>query len=109
MNDDRILPEGMYYYLDENHNVLPARTWGQVKDFFETDRKRVAYDEFGGVRVSTVFLPIDHSFRSEGPPVVFETMIFGDDKNLDYQTRCSTWGEAVKMHERAVRLVTEGK
>jgi hypothetical protein len=31
-------------------------------------------------------------------------MIFGGDHD-DYQERCSTWAEALEMHEQAVKLV----
>jgi len=32
---------------------------------------------FDSLWVSTVFLGLDHNFSSKGPPVVFETMVFG--------------------------------
>lgn len=52
----------------------------------------VAYD------VSTVWLGVDHSFGDEGPPLIFETMVFGDDvKDLD-GNRYATWNEAVAGH-----------
>lgn len=55
------------------------------------------------VTVSTVFLGINHSFGS-GPPVLWETMIFGGEFN-DYQERYHTYEEAVEGHRRAVALV----
>jgi hypothetical protein len=62
----------------------------------------------GGIRVSTVFLGIDHNFFDEGPPLLFETMIFGIDDD-SYQTRCSTYDQAVKMHEKALKHVEKRK
>jgi hypothetical protein len=53
-------------------------------------------------------LGLDHNFSKSGPPIVFETMIFGHDmkdengNELEYQTRCSTYEEALKMHEEAL-------
>ena len=38
--------------------------------------------------------------------MLFETMIFGGKHN-DFQDRCSTWDEAIAMHEKAVALVKE--
>ncbi len=67
---------------------------------------RVAFTEnvLPGVNVSTVFLPIDHNFSEEGPPLVFETLVFGG--NLDGETeRYSDWTSAVKGHERMVGRV----
>lgn len=29
------------------------------------------------VRVSTVFLGLDHNFRAAGPPILWETLVFG--------------------------------
>jgi hypothetical protein len=80
--------------------------------WFEKADRHVAKTQVGPLRVSTVFLGVDHSF-GDGPPVLFETMIFGDgdpsdpseraEWHSDYETRCSTWDEAEKMHAVAVR------
>lgn len=53
--------------------------------------------KIGQVRISTVFLGIDHSFDGE-VPLLFETMVFGGklDEEMD---RCGTWEAAEKMHE----------
>jgi len=62
-------------------------------------------DTIGEVFVSTVFLSLDHNYR-EGEPILFETMIFGGEHD-QYQERCCTYDEAVKMHETACNLVKE--
>jgi hypothetical protein len=51
-----------------------------------------------------VFLGLDHQYGFNGPPVLFETMIFGG-KHDDYQDRYLTWDEAEAGHERAVKMV----
>lgn len=56
--------------------------------------------------VSTVFLGLDHRFGGNGPPILFETMIFGDIED-SYQTRCSTWEQAEEMHRVAVEYARE--
>lgn len=71
--------------------------------WYETADRHVASDMFETVRVSTVFLGLDHSF-GEGPLLLFETMIFGGEHD-DFQTRCSTWEQAEEMHETACALV----
>ena len=54
-----------------------------------------------------MFLGLNHNFLREGPPILFETMIFGG--RLDhFQNRCATWAEAEAMHAEAVRLVRAG-
>jgi hypothetical protein len=64
---------------------------------------RVALTEIGTITISTVFLGIDHGFSS-GPPVLFETMIFGG-KHDQYQCRSCTYDEAEEEHIKAVEMV----
>ena len=70
---------------------------------FESTDHRVAVSEQNDVRVSTVFLGVDHSF-GKSKPLLFETMIFGGEHD-QFQERCSTWQEAEQMHQRACKLV----
>ena len=49
--------------------------WKQP-DFDWDKMKRVALQEQGNIRVSTVFLGLNHQYGG-GPPLIFETMIFG--------------------------------
>jgi hypothetical protein len=63
-------------------------------------------DEFGTeieIHVSTVFLGINHNFRGEGPPIVFETMVFGGAFDRQ-QRRYATWEEAEWGH---IEILTE--
>lgn len=53
------------------------------------------------VTVSTVFLGLDHGW-GKGPPILFETMIFGGPLD-DYQVRYSSWDDAETGHKVAVR------
>ena len=55
------------------------------------------------VRVSTVFLGLDHSY-GHGPPLLFETMVFvnGVSETCD---RYSTWAEAEEGHARQVDAI----
>ncbi len=76
--------------------------WGK---WFETDDRIIEQTDLeGDVRVSTVFLGIDHNFNLTGPPILFETMIFGGEHD-QYQDRCATYDEAKKMHTKALWLV----
>lgn len=62
------------------------------------------------LRVSTVLLGVDYGW-GDGPPVIFETMIFQKehaDPSLDgYQLRYRTKREAELGHHRVVRMVRE--
>lgn len=64
----------------------------------------VQQDTVGDVRVSTVFLGVDHNF-GDGPPLLWETMIFGG-KHDEYQERYTTRAEALAGHRTALGLVT---
>ena len=69
---------------------------------------RVALTEYedGKIRVSTVFLGIDHRFGT-GPPILFETMVFGGSSD-GMQWRYSTWEKAEDMHwEMCARVERE--
>ena len=91
-------------YVLDGHRAVPAESlvaWGR---FFENrDARRVATTEVGEVRVSTVFLGLDHSF-GEGPPLLFETMVFGGplDEEMD---RYTTWEQAEAGHAAMVERV----
>jgi hypothetical protein len=50
-----------------------------------------------------VFLGIDHNFFGDGPPILFETMVFGGPMDQD-QRRYSTWDEAEFGHAAIVAL-----
>lgn len=60
-----------------------------------------------GVRVSTVFLGLDHSFGGRCP-MLFETMVFGGQLNGE-QERCSTYDEAEAMHSKWVEAVKDAE
>jgi hypothetical protein len=65
---------------------------------FEHAKRHVALDYVTPeIRVSTVFLGLDHDFSFAGPPILFETMVFGG--GLDgQQEHYATWDEAEYGH-----------
>lgn len=65
--------------------------------------EHVAKTSKGGVMVSTVFLGLDHNWGT-GPPLVFETMIFGGQYDEE-MWRYSIWEEAEEGHKKACQLV----
>jgi hypothetical protein len=77
--------------------------WGRW--FGNTANRVVAKDEVSqGVEVSTVFLGIDHSF-DDGPPVLWETMIFGGPHD-EYQARYVSLADAKAGHAKALEMAT---
>lgn len=93
-----------YYYILENKKPKVCNDiieWG--KWFNNRENKIVKQTTIQDVKVSTVFLGIDHSFIG-GTPILFETMIFGGEHD-DFQERYTTWEEAIEGHRKACELV----
>jgi len=88
-----ILKDGKPIAVDD---VLEWALW------FETAERVVAKDDIGGAHISTIFLGIDYNFDS-GPPVLWETMIFGGEHD-EYQERYTSEKDARAGHKRAVEL-----
>jgi hypothetical protein len=73
------------------------------------DNRIVQQDTIDGVRVSTVFLGLDHNYRNIGKarpykPILWETMIFCGEHD-GYCRRYSSRKAAVAGHMAAIRLV----
>lgn len=96
------------YILDEEHRPQPCEDQIAWSKWFQTsDAQRIVRQEDlpGGRWLSTVFLGLDHSFSSDGPPELFETRLFGPDHTDLRCERWSTWDEALVGHERVKQEV----
>lgn len=92
-------------YILDGHEVKKVDVTEWAKWFGTADRK-VKNTEIEGVRISTVFLGLDHSFGS-GPPLLFETLVF--DGPMDGEmNRYSTWDQAEKGHNEMVAKIKKG-
>jgi hypothetical protein len=81
-------------------DLLKWATWLEKN----INKRHVGDTKIGPVRISTVFLGLDHNFFGDGLPILFETMIFrGGDG--DETWRYETWQEAEAGHKKAVDLV----
>lgn len=102
------------YYLVTDDGKLVG-----VRDVLEWARgmekcRRVALDRVGIVEVSTVFLGLDHSFRLEGPPVLYETMVFrptapDGERWAGLQFRYCTREEALAGHADVMAMAETGQ
>ncbi|HEY9373379.1 hypothetical protein [Streptomyces sp.] len=89
-----------YWYDRQGQPIDTAKANELLGDM---EYKRVALHEENGYRVSTVWLGADHNFMAAGPPLLFETMIFGpDDWQGEYIERWPTEAAALAGHDRAV-------
>jgi len=91
-----------YYMLKDKVPVhVEFMEWAR---YFEKAERSVKQDVISkDVRVSTVFLGLDHRW-GPGDPLLFETMVFGGEHN-HWMNRYCTWDEAVEGHDRAVAMV----
>lgn len=87
------------YYILEGKKAVPVSDLLEWARWFQENDRRVGLDKFGYVEVSTVFLGLNHAFF-DGPPMLFETMIFGGPHDQECE-RCTTWEQAEVMHRRA--------
>ena len=96
---------GQYILVDgEPVEEFDLIKWGR---FMQSETRKVALDEVGGIKISTVFLGLDHSFGG-WVPVLWGTMIFGG-KHDQYQERYTTKQKALEGHAKAVALVKSGE
>jgi hypothetical protein len=98
--------------FDRDGNPLPA-DWefgagaGKVSHW-ATDQ-RVGRTVVGDCIVSTVWLfGIDHGYRDGEPPIIFETMIFGEPYHNDLR-RYATEEQAMRGHLAAVDNLRAGR
>ena len=91
-----MMREGHSLYYDRKGNPIPRE---EAWPLFEGTERIVKQTREGDIFVSTVHLVIDHSW-GDGPPIIFETMIFGGWKD-QAQWRYATETEARLGHRRA--------
>ena len=92
----------MYFKLIDK---IPVPCTAEETFAASIDERRVAETTVKDVRISTVFLGVDHSFLGSDDQILFETMIFtGDDSGGDME-RASTWLDAQTNHINAVNKV----
>lgn len=89
-------------YRDRQGSPMDMRTWARALE--DHSLQRVAETTLpDGKWISTVWLGLDHQW-GDGPPLIFETMVFPDKAHLNELEceRYSTEVEAVAGHARMV-------
>lgn len=92
------------YILDDAGKPVLCEDLAVWAKWFEASDRQVGWDEIGGAKVSTIFLALDLNVPAHGPPLLFETMIFGGE-HAEYQKRYATREEAERGHAEAIELV----
>jgi hypothetical protein len=111
-HDDSAGPSYLPMYYDRQGKTLCLMCWAKRREDrpdYPRGYMRVAETILGlgsedEVRISTVWIGMDMNYARIGPPIIFETMIFGGalDENM---WRYATEDEAVEGHRVAVALV----
>ena len=95
-----------YYILDANRQpvAVDLATWGK---WFAANNRIIEVTEINSeIDVSTVFIGVDHRLVGKGPPLLFETMIFGGPMDQEYW-RYASWDDACVGHAVAVKKARE--
>jgi hypothetical protein len=95
----------VFYILDDQSKPVPENDILRWGEWFERAENRLLWrdDLPNGVSISTVFIGIDHNPWDRGPPVLWETKIFGGPHD-QYQKRYTSSADAFKGHDAAVAL-----
>ena len=79
------------------------RVSGKISDY-----ARIGEDRVGDVRVSTVWLGLNHAFERNSKLLIFESMTFGGDTDGEC-VRYATEQEAIDGHRNIVENLRAGK
>lgn len=82
-------------YYDRQGQPMTLNEWTQAVE----QPRHIAKTTLKSTWVSTVWLGLDHRFGGDGPPLIFETMVFhrGSMLGLDVR-RYATEAEALEGH-----------
>jgi hypothetical protein len=106
------VPRQTYYILVEQQpvpvaDVLTWGAWFETADRYVRNTWILARQGTPTLRVSTVFLGLDHAWVPGAPPLLFETMVFGADYWEDFEARYPTWAEAEHGHRQVCAHVRQ--
>lgn len=104
---DKLFARMGHYTLDENDLPVLCGNRQQWSDWMQTANIHFGDTQIGEVRVSTVFLGINHDWLRKGKPVLFETLVFGGELN-DTRWSYTSAVDAEFGHAAMVKLV-EGR
>ena len=97
-----IKPRPFMYILEKGEPVPCDDTmeWGKFMEDSDRILARATIERDGvATMISTVFLAVDHSFCMEGPPILWETMVFQNDKACNaFTQRYANAEQAIAGH-----------
>ena len=94
------------HYKLVGKEAVPCELMEWAATFSTTDR-HVALTMVGDIKISTVFLGLNHAYGN-GDPLLFETMVFGGPFDQE-MNRYTTWEQAELGHAEMVKKVEEAR
>lgn len=91
---DKVFSE--WHYILVGRMAVKANGFKEWSEWFCHANRTISVTRRNGIAVSTIFLGINHGCNTEDP-ILFETMIFGGERN-QYIRRYTTWNDAAKGH-----------
>jgi len=104
-----------HYILLPNRMIAEANFMDWAMWFEDAgDVRVVAQTETELHAISTVFIGLDYRWLGDGPPLVFETMIFSKGGDVDISDECgcwryASWDDAEAGHRTALRRVLKAE
>ena len=94
---------GLYYGPDGQ--PINQEEWSRL---LAGDRHVALTQAAAGVEVSTVYLGLDHNFGLGGPPIIYETLVFGGELDGE-QDRYPNRHAALAGHDQMVAKVRDAE
>lgn len=100
---------GWGLFFDKNGELIDVYQFETL--FADMDYRRIGLDHVGPYHVSTVWLGINYNFSRQGPPIIFETMVFvgveaDDPLGMDmFIERYATEEQARQGHADLITLI----
>ena len=96
------------YFILDGHTPVHVKDVLEWGNWFEgaNNKRRIKRTVIDDIAISTVFLGLNHNFSSDGPPQIFETLVFNGPLDGEMY-RYATWDEAVAGHKTMVARVRE--
>lgn len=92
-----------FYTLDKNKKPVVCGMVEWSKSFGIDRHVKLTKLNNWQTQISTVFLGVDHRFIGAGKPILWETMIFCENKAIDsYMLRATSKKQALKNHYKVV-------
>lgn len=98
-----------YIYKLEGKKAVICPSLIEWAQWIGTANCHVADEIIEEIRISTVFLGLDHNFLRRGDPLLFETMVFFPNGETGRMCRYFTWEEAEEGHKKIANLIRAEK